>query len=415
MGRNDVRMALLCFAIAVVSGHAIAQQGGEPSAGHNHSGKDVPATTTSDAPESGPPKEDATGTEDGTTTTTQAPDRAVKPTAPKGEDSVTSNPAESRSVTVEQQSGSGHSSWRSWMRSKFAASKLLGLLLSGLAGFFLGMMAGGIMARRNMRVTGARNKDAEREIGEALRKPGIALAGVAEEIRDLERKFVQVDGESRAQIKQLEVSNADLHVQLSSLQRSPEQIRLEAAKACIGDAIQALATAPSDPDFFILDQTFELRAALEDTLQHLSALPAGEGFVPALLDALERGRLDHVLTMPSFLDTYFVDRPRWATLNLAYASIERLLTGLLQSTGVQLVRTPLLSVVSAAEARGGDVGDRRNVKKIPAVRQTAARVARDLDPSELLVVDCHAPGWQSNHRIGSKSPGLALFEPATWT
>ena len=297
----------------------------------------------------------------------------------------------------------------------FGASSLLGSLLSGFVGLVLGMMAGGIIVRRNTVVTGASNKDAEREIGEALKKPGIALAGAAEEIRDLERRFVEVDGQSRAQIKELEDSNADLRVQLSGLQRSPDQIRLQAAMTCIDDAMQALAPAPTDPDFSILDQTFELRAALEDTRQHLAALPTGDGFVPALLDALERGRFDHVLTMPSFLDTYFLDRPRWAALHLAYSSTERLLTGLLQSNGVQLVRRPLLSIVSAAEARGADVGDRRNVKKIPAVRQTAARVARDLDPGELLVVDCHAPGWQSSHKIGSKLPGFALFEPSTWT
>jgi hypothetical protein len=51
---------------------------------------------------------------------------------------------------------------------------------------------------------------------------------------------------------------------------------------------------------------------------------------------------------------------------------------------------------------------------IPAVQQKAARIARDLAPNELLVVDCHRPGWISE-RLGSRPPALAIFDPASWT
>jgi hypothetical protein len=255
----------------------------------------------------------------------------------------------------------------------------------------------------------------EREVAEALEKPGISLATAAQEIRARQGNFVAKYNELYNSILTLQTENAALQQKLRSVELNPDQIRVAAAIASIEDATRALASATVDPDFSNLDQTFGLRNELEKTREYLAELLSGADFTKRLLDGLQRGHFDHILTTPSFLETYFAGRPRWHALTLGYRSAEALLLGLLQANGVEIVRMPLLSIIDASEARAAQVADRRNVKNIPAVRQTAARAARELEQSEFLVVDWHAPGWQSNHQIGSRAPAFALFEPASWT
>ena len=110
MGRNEIRMALLCFAIAVVSGHAVAQPNEETPAGHNNKdvnkdlNKDVPAKvdSTSGAPESELSKGDESATKDGAPPTApQAIDPPDKSTAHKHGVSPKAKPTEPDKQTAE--------------------------------------------------------------------------------------------------------------------------------------------------------------------------------------------------------------------------------------------------------------------------------------------------------------------------
>jgi hypothetical protein len=288
-------------------------------------------------------------------------------------------------------------------------------IVSDILVFAIGVAVGLAFMYYDQGSRSAALRQSEQDIGEALRQPGIPIAAVAEEIRSLERTMGLAINDYERRIKALELAKSQAQDKRVRVRQTPDQIRIAAALTCIDDAVRALDAAAPDPDFSILNKVFALRAALESTRQDLASLAAGPDVVPGLLDRLERGRFDHVLTTPSFLQTYFLDKSRWQGLHLAYRSIETLLTGLLQSKGVAIVRIPILSVVNASEIRHFSVEDRRNVRRIPAVRETAARAARDLDASEYLVVDCHAPGWVSTLPIGNRPPSFALFERSSWT
>jgi hypothetical protein len=281
--------------------------------------------------------------------------------------------------------------------------------------FGFGVAAGMGVLYLDQRSRNASASKAEREIGEALQKPGIRLAGAADEIRALENDFVRSDLESRAQIKSLEVMLHHLRENPPRAQQNPDEIKIAASVACLEDAARALDAASLDPDFNLLDETLGLRVAVDSSRGDLVELGAGPDLVKRILDGLERGRFDHLLTTASFLEAYFIEKPRWQGLYLAYRSVEALLVGLLQGKGVQIVRLPPLSIVTASEMRDAAVSERRNIKRILAVRHTAARVARDLDNNEFLVVDCHAPGWISTLHIGSRPPGFAVFDRSSWT
>jgi hypothetical protein len=288
-------------------------------------------------------------------------------------------------------------------------------IMFGLIGLLIGIVVGGAAFHfyRSWRL-----RAVERDIAQALQLERIKVADVADEIAQLQSDFIEEtrkrDADHRRQTKDLAARLAALQSQKSSPPAlDPDQLRSAAAIACVDDALNAMGA----PDVGAMDEALGLRPALESTRAFLGELqdrPAAE-FATKLLTGLERGLLDHGLSTAGLLDTYFADRPAFRHARAAYRALESLLLLLLHNHGVQIVRPSLLSVISAAEIPSGQSGDRRNLRNVPAIRQAAARIARGLDPSEFLIVDCPAPGWVSSGPIGRRQPHIAIFEPASWT
>jgi hypothetical protein len=288
-------------------------------------------------------------------------------------------------------------------------------LLYALIALLLGIGAGAVAYHFYL---AWRRRGIERGIAKALQIEQIAIEDVADEIRQLQSDFVaeikKREADHGRQTKDLTARLAALDSQKSSRSALlPDQMRSAAAIACVDDALNAMGA----PDVRAVDESLGLSVALQSAkalLEELQGLPANE-FTPRLLIALERGQLDHALSTTSLLDTYFADRPAFRHARVAYRALESLMLALLHNHGVQIVRPSILSVISAADIPDGQSGDRRNVRNVPAIRQTAARLARDLEPSEFLIVDCPAPGWVSSGPIGRRQPYIAIFEPASWT
>ncbi len=258
----------------------------------------------------------------------------------------------------------------------------------------------------------------ERGIAKALRLERITVAEVANEILELQTDFVEEikkrETEHSRQTKELSTRLAVLDSQRGSRPAlGPDQTRSAAAIACVDDALNAMGA----PDTRTVDEAIGLHPALESTKTFLEELQKGPttDFAAKLLTGLERGQLDHALSTASLLDTYFADRPAFRHARVAYRALESLLLALLHNHGVQVIRPSILSVISAADIPSGQSGDRRNVRNVQTIRQTAARVARSLEPSEFLIVDCPAPGWMSSGPIGRRQPHIAIFETSSWT
>lgn len=296
--------------------------------------------------------------------------------------------------------------------SEGASSRTIVLALIGL---LVGLVVGAAALHF---YRSSRLRAVERDIAKALQLERIAVEDVANEIVQLQTDFIEEtkkrDADHRRQTKDFAVRLATLDAQKRTpAALDPDQLRSAAAIACVDDALNAMGA----PDVRALDEALGLRPALESTRAFLGELqdrPAAE-FATKLLAGLERGMLDHALSTAGLLDTYFADRPAFRHVRAAYRALEALLLLLLHNHGVQIVRPSLLSVISAAEIPSGQSGDRRSLRNVPAIRQTAARIARGLDPSEFLIVDCPAPGWVSSGPIGRRQPHIAIFEPASWT
>jgi hypothetical protein len=285
------------------------------------------------------------------------------------------------------------------------------LLIALLLGIVVGAIACHFFFAWRLRV-------AEGEIAKALQLEQIGVGEVADEILELQTDFVEEikkrETEHSRQTKELSARLAVVDSQRNSRPPlGPDQTRSAAAIACVDDALNAMGA----PDVRVVDEAIGLRPALESTKSFLEGLQAGAAtdFATKLLTGLERGQLDHALSTASLLDTYFADRPAFRHARVAYRALESLLLALLHNHGVQIIRPSILSVISGPEIPSGQSGDRRNVRNVQTIRQTAARVARSLEPSEFLIVDCPAPGWISSGPIGRRQPHIAIFEPASWT
>jgi hypothetical protein len=260
----------------------------------------------------------------------------------------------------------------------------------------------------------------EGDIAHALTLPRIQLDKVAKQIWALRAERGLQDSkpaaEDQEKLKEVIARNADLE---ESLRRrsfpGPDQARIMAAIACVDGVISELSGPDASPEVQFVDQTIGIRPALDTTKAFLQRLQTEPDFKTHLLTGLEHGEIDHALSTSNVLNTYFADHQDFRRVRIAYSSVEALLVSLLDSYGVQIVQPVILSVVSAAEISNVQAGDRRNLKKIPAIRNTAARIARNLESGEFLIVDCQAPGWISSGPVGRKPPHIAIFETSSWT
>jgi hypothetical protein len=253
-------------------------------------------------------------------------------------------------------------------------------------------------------------EDAQRAIGEALGRPDLSIADAAKEINSINRLTSSNYEKNVALDKSLKEANE----RLKRATLGGEERRAAAVTDCLNDAAKAAEALADDADFQALGQALELVTGLRRCAEALSKLPGGSSVALQLGSLLEKGELDTALTASAVLENYFAERPDWRDVRIALRAADALLVSLLQTVGIQVVDVPILSVVGRNDIRGAAVSDRRGLRSIPTIQQRAARIARDLAPSELLVVDCHRPGWISD-KIGSRPPGLAIFDPASWT
>jgi hypothetical protein len=292
-------------------------------------------------------------------------------------------------------------------------TSLISMVVSALAGICAGVAFHYLYATSKVEA-------AEEDIAKALVLESIDLDEVGTEIRKLNRDFTgmvkdlnSAHEKDTADLRaRLELSEAKNRQQQSL---SPDQLRARAIVTCIDDAVQAFAAGVANADIRLLDETIGMRAALEATRTLLENLATSSDFSNQLLAALDHGKLDHGLTTASLLDTYFADRVAFRHIRVAYRSLESLLISLLHGQDVYIQQPSLLSIISTADVPNLQAADQRNVRNIPLIRQTAARVARGLEPNEVLIVDCPAPGWSSTRPIGRRQPRIAIFESSSWT
>jgi hypothetical protein len=261
-----------------------------------------------------------------------------------------------------------------------------------------------------MRGQRARMAFAQRRISEALRKPDLPLAAVPAEIRALEALM------SGLQEKNIALSN-DLSQSTERVKQAELSTEARWARAvadCLATTTKAVEALAGDADFQRVALALDLSSGLPRCANELRNLPKGPSFAVQVGSLLERGELDPALTAYAVLDRFFSERSAWRQVRIDLRAADALLVALLDAIGIQIVRVPLLSVVGPSDIRDTVVSDLREMRFIPAVQQKAARIARDLAPNELLVVDCHRPGWISE-RLGSRPPALAIFDPASWT
>jgi hypothetical protein len=250
----------------------------------------------------------------------------------------------------------------------------------------------------------------EEEIASALGRPGLRLAAVPAEIRDLE----EATGNLLAENETLRRGLKDFALQV----RRGEGDRIE---SLVASAIVSLRTAHAgaemlrnDPDFAAVDQAIGLRPGISKTIEELESLAEVEDPGMLLPRLLENGQLNLALTVAGFLDAYFSDRDGWRRLRAGCRGSEGAIVCALATLGVDVTFAPILGVYAPDALPGERVPDRRNIRKIPAVQRRAARLARSLGERDCLIVDCHVPGWISE-KIGQRTPSLTIFDRSSWT
>jgi hypothetical protein len=245
-----------------------------------------------------------------------------------------------------------------------------------------------------------------REIGAALHKPGLPLEQVSSEIERIETGTANLV----AAYEDLKEANRKAALRAGN----PLRKRIDAAIFFLEDSISAGQRLADHTEFSGINQVLAVQDGYEAAAKALSELPDGDWLEAALLTALERGDFNVALTFPSFIEAYFPDQRDWRQLRIAAGAGEAALQSLLAHQGFQMLMTPILSIISAADIREPPTTDIRNVRTIPEVQKLAARMARDLGNREFLIVDCHTPGWISE-KHGRRAPQFTVFDPASWT
>jgi hypothetical protein len=254
----------------------------------------------------------------------------------------------------------------------------------------------------------ARLSRSEQSIATALGKPGLKLRDAPAAIGRIEDLMADLFNQ-----------NGALREALAEAKGQPKKEpghglkRVLAVADCLDEAAVAAEALKADVDFQSFERTLELTNGLRGCAKILRSLPDDPALDPELRDILERGTLDLVLTTRGLLDAYFSDRPSWRSIRAMVRAADALLVAALEARGIEIVQTSPLTVVSRSDLRDAVPADRRNLRYVQPIQQKAARLARNLGPTEFLVVDCHRPGWIFGQV--RRSPGLAIFDPASWT
>jgi hypothetical protein len=257
-------------------------------------------------------------------------------------------------------------------------------------GFLMALISAG---RSHRRIVAA-----ETFLATAFRLDGLRLEGVPEQFRELDRR------------------TADLMRDFQELQRAPKVQPRTGGLSFVGiltqmhgQAATEAAKLVDDALFKQINEVLQIQNALTQFESHCAQLGRETNLARAMLTALEsRDTWNAVLTIPSILDAYF-DNDALRPLIFRLHAIEYALRAVFLSFDVDiLVFRPFTPVESADATRGKDAP--RNLVSLPGVRQRAAEAARAIPDRTAIVMDCFAPGWNSN-KIGRRSPQFTIYDP----
>jgi hypothetical protein len=162
-----------------------------------------------------------------------------------------------------------------------------------------------------------------------------------------------------------------------------------------------------------LNTSLSMEVNLVEAIKALErAAKATEGD-SGLVQQLERGELDELLTIGPFLSAYFPSTPELGVVPAALAAVNQLVSFILAGDKVSIRIQRPLSVVEIGTP-GTEPFDRRQIRLVASIRERAAREARTLGEGQLLVVDCTSPGWTAPGRA-TREPRSTIFDPASWT
>ena len=239
---------------------------------------------------------------------------------------------------------------------------------------------------------------AETFLATAFRLDGLRLEGVPEQFRELDRR------------------TADLMRDFQELQRAPKVQPRTGSSSFVsiltqmhGQAVAEIAKLSDNALFKQINEVLEIQNALAQFESHCAQLGRETNLPRAMLTALEsKDTWNALLTIPSILDAYF-DNDALKPLIFRLRAIEYVLRALFLTFDVDIVVfRPFTPVESAEATRGKDAP--RNLASLPGVRQRAAEGARAVPDRSAIVMDCFAPGWNSN-KIGRRSPQFTIYDP----
>jgi hypothetical protein len=162
-----------------------------------------------------------------------------------------------------------------------------------------------------------------------------------------------------------------------------------------------------------LNASLSLEANLVEAVAALEKGASSAEGDSELVQQLERGELDELLTVGPLLSAYFPSNQELGIVPAALAAVNQLVTFILAQEKVTVKIQSPLSVVEIGTP-GIEPFDRRQIRLVEPVRERAARQARTLGEGQLLVVDCTRPGWTAPGRA-AREPRSTIFDPASWT
>lgn len=259
-----------------------------------------------------------------------------------------------------------------------------------VVGFLIVLMT----ARRSRR----RIVAAETFLASAFRLDGLRLETVPEQFRELDRR------------------TADLMREFQELQRAPKVQPRSGGSSFVGiltqmqgQAVAEIAKLADGAGFKEINDALGIQNALAQFESHCTQLGRETNLSRAMLTALEsRDTWNAVLTMPAILTAYF-ENDALRPLIFRLHAIDHVLRAAFLSFDVEIIVFRPFTPVEAAEAtRAKDAP--RNLALLPGVRQRAAEAARAIPERTGIVMDCFAPGWNSN-KIGQRAPRFTIYQP----
>ncbi len=238
---------------------------------------------------------------------------------------------------------------------------------------------------------------AEAFLATAFRLEGLRLEGVAEQFRELDRR------------------TADLMRDYQELQRAPKVQTRTASSSFVSILTQLHGQAVIEADkladnglFKQVNGVLEIQSALAQFESHCAQLGRETNLPRAMLTALEsKDTWNAMLTIPNILEAYF-DNDTFRPLLLRLRAIEYVLRAVFLNLDVDIVVYRPFSSTDSVATRTKDAP--RNLASLPGVRQRAAEGARAVPDRAAIVMDCFAPGWNSN-KIGRRPPQFTIYEP----